>query len=102
LSPVSGQVSSNDSVKTQPFPALSYGAWKAFGSTMKNAMAHNNLPALTRYHRLHSAITIRKDQYVVNFGFFCRKEMQFETHTSLPLRFRLGSLDQCNYLEGKQ
>jgi hypothetical protein len=44
---------------------------------------------------------IAQDQFVHNFGFFCRKELQFEKQTKLPLRFRLGSLQYCNYLEGK-
>jgi len=44
---------------------------------------------------------IAQDQFVCNFGFFCRKELQFEKQTKLPLRLRLGSLQYCNYLEGK-
>jgi hypothetical protein len=34
-------------------------------------------------------------------GFFCRKELELERSTHLPLRFRLGSLAEVNRLEGK-
>ncbi|RYE59142.1 MAG: hypothetical protein EOP48_01855 [Sphingobacteriales bacterium] len=44
---------------------------------------------------------LQKDLYIKGFGFFCKKEMQIEKSVRLPLRFRLGSLEQCNILEQK-
>lgn len=40
-------------------------------------------------------------RYVDQLGFFCRKEYGFEQATHIPLRLRLGSLAECNRMEGK-
>lgn len=45
--------------------------------------------------------SISHDFYTQHFGFFCRQELRLEKTSGLPLRFRLGSLKDCNALEGK-
>jgi hypothetical protein len=44
---------------------------------------------------------ISPNYYTANFGFFCKKELMVEKITKIPFRFRLGSVQQCDRLEGK-
>jgi hypothetical protein len=39
---------------------------------------------------------------VHDYAFFCRQEWKWERQTGIPFRFRLGSLADCNRLEGKK
>ncbi len=45
---------------------------------------------------------IPQNYYTQHFGIICKKELALEKSTKIPFRFRLGSLQQCNYLEGKR
>ena len=42
-----------------------------------------------------------KDYYLQNLGSICRMEYKIQKVISVPLRFRIGSLDYTNYLEQK-
>ena len=48
-----------------------------------------------------TTFTLKKDDYVKNLAFFCRQEWKLEKVLRVPFRFRVGSLEQCNRLEGK-
>ncbi|MDP4262735.1 MAG: hypothetical protein Q8941_09410 [Bacteroidota bacterium] len=69
-----------------------------FQSTIKydsvKMVAHQPLFAL-------SGPVLAPSYYSCNLGFFCKKELQLEKITSVPVRLRLGSLAYVNYLEQK-
>ena len=39
--------------------------------------------------------------YTKTLGFFCKRELLFEKSTRIPLKLRLGSVQYCDWLEGK-
>lgn len=59
-------------------------------------------PILTDSLRNTGFRLLPEDYYSKNLSFFCKKELQIEKLTKVPFRFRLGSLDHVNQLEGKQ
>jgi hypothetical protein len=45
---------------------------------------------------------LKPDFSTSNWGFFCRQELKLEKSIKIPFRFRLGSVQQCDRLEGKR
>lgn len=70
---------------------------------LKNKLPEKPLVNVKRVFYVNPAFysVITADFYTCNFGYFCKKELQFEKATKIPLRFRLGSLQYNDYLEGK-
>ncbi len=54
------------------------------------------------YRPLSPAAVLPGNFYTSQLGFFCRKELKFESATKIPLRFRLGSVQYCDWMEGKR
>ncbi|MEO6187716.1 MAG: hypothetical protein ABIO82_02710 [Ginsengibacter sp.] len=71
-------------------------------SNLLTSSSKNDIPKnvmLNQQEILRSPIA--SDFYACTMGFFCKRELKIQKITGLPLFLRLGSLSQCNYLEGK-
>jgi hypothetical protein len=79
-------------MRMEAFREQIMGAWGPRGEMSMTGMGAS-LPA--------ERTVIPADRVVTHFGFFCRRELELEKTIRLPLRFRLGSLEYCNRLEGK-
>jgi len=40
--------------------------------------------------------------YSTQLGFFCKQELKFEKISKIPFKFRMGSVEDCDRLEGKR
>lgn len=66
----------------------------------------DNSPAVLLKKPLVSVTTYKPflpaDFYSKQLGFFCKQEIKMDKAIKIPFRFRLGSVEQCNWLEGKR
>jgi hypothetical protein len=56
----------------------------------------------TMQQEVSPSMLISPTFYCSNLGFFCKQEIKFAKITKLPFVFRLGSVEQVDYLEGKR
>jgi hypothetical protein len=78
---------------TPPIPVS--GLWMARAGSFQSSIAAGS----TGSHP--GPTSLADDYYSRHFGFFCKRELELEKTIHVPLRFRLGSLENCNRLEGK-
>jgi hypothetical protein len=72
-----------DSCKSKP---VSFFVVQLNSSVIKQSILSNQLP---------------KDFYAKQLPFFCRKELQVQKAVGIPIKFRVGSVEDCDKLEGK-
>lgn len=89
------------------YPALFYYKQAGFiqrqkmGTITDAVPVKKATPVISFIPSSYSLKVITADHYTSNFGFFCKKELQMEKVTGVPFKFRLGSVEQCDRLEGK-
>lgn len=88
----------------------------SFASAQQRNLVNNSTPQLFNTQFINSISSLDKENgtlptslsaiapnyYTQHFGIMCKQELAIEKVTKIPFRFRLGSLQQCNYLEGKK
>jgi hypothetical protein len=91
---VSGAVSAQTEPLKKSVLALSFKprnySWQSLPVNKRNADS------------LQPMAYLSPDFYAKQLGFFCRQEIKMDKITKIPFRFRLGSVEQCNWLEGKK
>ena len=58
-------------------------------------------PSLLSMNYLLKTTPLSSSYYASRLGFICKKELQLDRISPVALRFRLGSLDYVNWMEGK-
>jgi hypothetical protein len=60
-----------------------------------------HVPDMAGYYPAVEPLYMGTGSYYDQLGFFCKRELDIQKTTHLPVFFRLGSLESCNKLEGK-
>ena len=70
--------------------------------SLKAASQLHLKPVPDSIHTQPSLKVLPQNFYIQHLGFFCKKEVQLQKSTSLPLYIRLGSKDYVDQREGKR
>ena len=97
LSLFSSLVSNSQIKQSILYNPSSFKTFKSFHSTISADLKNENISTSSSPVKI-----INGDFYTQHFGFMCKQELALQKFSKLPLRIRLGSLQQCNYLEGKK
>ncbi len=67
----------------------------------------NPLPLTFLFRKIPLDVPVSKsvlspDYYASQLSFFCKQEIKFEKIAKIPLKFRLGSVEDCDRMEGKR
>jgi hypothetical protein len=76
---------------------------KIFAQQKRDSIVHFSLfnPSFLKDSSSSNHQVLPAHFYYNSLGFFCKKELQLEKATTIPFRFRLGSLEYTNYMEQK-
>ncbi len=71
-------------------------------NTVKGYRQYSFSTAVTSFPPLVVKNVVSPNFYVNNLSFFCKQELKMQTLTGIPFKFRLGTVQQCDWLEGKK
>lgn len=61
-----------------------------------------NVAQAVPLYSITPAMLVSPTFYCSNLGFFCKQEIKLQKVIKFPFKFRLGSVQEVDYLEGKR
>lgn len=79
---------------------LSFAASAALAQDTTAHFTDKVVPAVVKTFKEVKPAPLPGNFYSSHLGFFCRQELQL-SKKNIPVHFRLGSMEYCNYMEQK-